>query len=337
MTGPLQAQADPAARLDMLRSALRAAGSVVPPDPQFARLPRADQLSRLAVVPKPAGSAWIVAAPSSRHGRSAQETTLLTMHYRAGERAETAPVAVVGDGPAGQFLYVVDDAVLDTLIRAVLGPPGARGVDYVQMISIIEIGIQPRLIVVKIVTMTAGAFLNAHGLGLLAPASGWILTWILVRMLDTLLGPRRRSSRLQWLLGWLEITLYARDGRLDSSPVFRSKLADWLNRLWKGTPRRRPHPKPRPPEDEGPPPLHPRHPRRPRRPHPRRPRRPHPRRLRRRGQNPHPHLLRPAREEAARSLPCRCGGAGRMTARRGRWSGSRTGPAAGPAAGLVEG
>ena len=177
------------------------------------------------------------------------------MPYRAGETRRDRAAAVGADGPAGQLLYVVDDAVLDTLIRAVLGPPGSRGVGYVQVISIIEIAIQPRLIVVKIVTMTAGAFLNAHGLGLLAPASGRILTWTLVRMLDTLLGPDRRSSRLQWLLGWLEISLYARDGRLGSSPGFRSKLADWLNRLWKGTPRRRPHPQPRPPKDERPPPA----------------------------------------------------------------------------------
>jgi hypothetical protein len=249
LTGPLQAQADPAARLDMLRSALRAAGSVLPPDPQFARLPREDQLSRLADLHKPPGSAWIVTAPSSRHGHPAEETTLLTMPY-PGRNAGTAPPpgAVAGDGAAGQFLYVIDDAVLDTLIRAVLGPPGARGVGYVQVISIIEITIQPRLIVVKVVTMTAGAFLNAHGLGLLAPASGRILTWILVRMLDTLLGPGRRFSRLQWLLGWLEISLYARDGRLGSSPGFRSKLAHWLNRLWNGT-RRRPDPTGPPAED----------------------------------------------------------------------------------------
>ena len=90
--------------------------------------------------------------------------------------------------------------------------------------------------------MAAGAALHAHGLGVLAPTSARILTRILVRMLNVLLGQSERFARVQWLLGWLEVFLYARADHLFDSPTFRSKLADWLNHLWNGTPRSRSRP-----------------------------------------------------------------------------------------------
>ena len=248
----LQASADPAAQLDVLRSALHTASAALPLGPQFSRLTPQEQFSWVADLRKPVGSAWIIAATPSQDDRLAEETTLLTITYPAGGwRAGSALPLDPGasDQPGGQVLYVVDEAVLDTLIRLVLGPLGSRGVDYDQMITIIKIVIEPRLIVVKVVTLAAGVFLNAHGLGLLAPATGRILTRILVQMLDVLLGPSQRFNFLQWLLGWLEIILYGKDGRLASSPIFRSKLADWLNWLGNG----KPHPprrNPRSPNDD---------------------------------------------------------------------------------------
>jgi hypothetical protein len=52
---------------------------------------------------------------------------------------------------------------------------------------------------------------------MLAPASGGILTRMLVPTLNLLLGPGRRCKRLQRFLNWSEIVLYARDERLAGS------------------------------------------------------------------------------------------------------------------------
>ena len=259
----LQALKEPAARLQVLISGLRSAGSALPADPGFARMTVDEQVSRFAATSKPPEGLWIVATKPARYDTPPDETTILTVRIpprrthplrgtpgkaraehgqAAPSPASLAPYVARGRnarGPAehrtSKVIFAVDSAVIDTLLNALLGPSGSRELGYDQLISLVKIVIQPRMLVVKVVTMTTGAFLKAHGLGLLAPASGRILTRTLVPMLNLLLGPGRRCNRLQWFLNWSEIALYAKDDRLADSPILRSKLADWTRWAWNRT------------------------------------------------------------------------------------------------------
>ena len=227
-------------------------------------MPARELLSLLAAIPEPDGL-WTVAAGNPRYDSPPDEITILTAPADPGS---PLPGKGAAEHPTSQVIYVIDTAVIDTLLNAALGPLGGHGPNYDELISIIKIVIQPRMLVVKIVTMTAGTFLRAHGLGLLAPASGRILTRILVAMLDYLLGDSRRDSRLVWFLKWIEIILYAQGHRLQDSPEFRSNLVAWITWLWGGEPRQHkprsnsqaspgsmPHSTPDPPpESTGPPP-----------------------------------------------------------------------------------
>ncbi len=258
----LRASREPAAGLQVLISGLRIAGSAFPAGRDFARMTAEERVSLFAATPKPRDGLWIVAAKAARYDTAPDEQTILAVRIPAGRThalpgtsgkayAEHGPAApapastprpvarrrnagVPAEHRTSKVIFAVDSAVIETLLSAFLGSPGSQGLDYDQLISVAKIVIQPRMLVVKVVTMTTGAFLKAHGLGLLAPASGRILTRMLVPMLDLLLGPGR-GNRLQWFLGWSEIVLYARDDRLADSPVFRSKLADWMSRGWNGT------------------------------------------------------------------------------------------------------
>ena len=202
----LQAETSRTARLSVLRSGLHAAASALPVELKAGHIPPEELLSLLADLPKPDGL-WIVAAGNPRYECPADEITILTVSAQPGSPLLREKAA---EHRTSQVIYVIDRAVIETLLNAVLAPLGGHGPNYDELISIIKIVIQPRMLVVKIVTMTAGTFLKAHGLGLLGPASGRILTRILVAMLDYLLGDGRRRSRLAWFLNWIEIILYAR-------------------------------------------------------------------------------------------------------------------------------
>ena len=84
------------------------------------------------------------------------------------------------------------------------------------------------MLVIKSVTLTVGAILNAHGLGVLAPAFGRITTKILVPTLNLLLGPDCRHDKLMKSLDLLDFGLYAANGRPTDFPTFRHNLSDWV-------------------------------------------------------------------------------------------------------------
>lgn len=125
-------------------------------------------------------------------------------------------------------IIVIDTAVLDVLIAAVLEPPSPDATNLHNLITVIEIAIQPRWLVIRAVTMTVSSILKAHGLGLLAPGAGRILTRILVPVLNLILGPGGRHATLLKILDDLDVGFNAFKGRPTDSTVFRSDLADWL-------------------------------------------------------------------------------------------------------------
>jgi hypothetical protein len=130
------------------------------------------------------------------------------------------------DPDRSQTVIFLDAAILDTLIAVLL--PGSHGVNYSDGISAIKISIRPRMLVIKSVTLTVGAVLNAHGLGVLAPAIGRITTKILVPTLNLLLGPDCRHDKLMKLLDLADVGLYTANGRPADSPAFRRNLSDWV-------------------------------------------------------------------------------------------------------------
>ena len=82
------------------------------------------------------------------------------------------------------------------------------------------------MLVIKSVTLTVGAILNAHGLGVLAPAFGRITTKILVPTLNLLLGPDCRHDKLMKSLDLLDCG--TPNGRPTDFPTFRRNLSDWV-------------------------------------------------------------------------------------------------------------
>ena len=130
------------------------------------------------------------------------------------------------DPGRSQTVILLDAAILDTLIAALL--PGSHGVNYSYAISAIKISIRPRMLVIKSVNLTVGAILNAHGLGILAPAIARITTKILVPTLNLLLGPDCRHDKLMKRLDLLDVGLYTANGWPTDSPTFRSNLSDWV-------------------------------------------------------------------------------------------------------------
>ncbi len=234
----LRASGNPAEQVRTLQSALHSAASTS----RATKLrlgPTSVPLARYGAVPKVPGDAWLIATARSGYEgwpeRPLMEATLFTVPIAAGP---SAPGTLNGQ-PVGQVIYLIDGAVLDTLINIALGLIGPGDAGYAKDIQMVQIIVQPRLIIVRAITMTASAILKAHGLGILAPGVARILTRVLVWMLNALLGQNDRFARLQWLLGWLEVILYGRAGHLPDSPTFRGKLADWLNWLWHGRPRTR--------------------------------------------------------------------------------------------------
>ena len=141
-------------------------------------------------------------------------------------RAGDAQTDNASDPGRNQTVILLDAAVLDTLIAVLL--PSSHGVNYNDPISVIKISIQPRMLVIKSVTLTVGAILNAHGLGVLAPAFGRITTKILVPTLNLLLGPDCRHDKLMKSLDLLDFGLYAANGRPTDSPTFRRNLSNWV-------------------------------------------------------------------------------------------------------------
>lgn len=135
---------------------------------------------------------------------------------------------VAGEDARNPTIILIDTAVLDVLIAAMLGPPSSDAIYLHNLITVIEIAIQPRKLVIKAVTMTVGAMLNAHGLGMLTPGAGRILTRILIPVLNLILGPSGRHGTLLKILDDLDIGFNTFKGRPTDSTVFRSDLADWL-------------------------------------------------------------------------------------------------------------
>ena len=157
-----------------------------------------EQVSLFAGRPKPPEGLWIVAAKAARYDTRPDEKPIRLCgsrpegrrrypgmsgkagreHRSAAPAPASAPRHVARRRNAGEpadhrtskVIFAVDSAVIETLLNALLGSPGSHGLDYDQLISVAKIVIQPRMLVVKVVTMTTGAFLKAHGLGLLAPA-----------------------------------------------------------------------------------------------------------------------------------------------------------------------
>jgi hypothetical protein len=97
-----------------------------------------------------------------------------------------------------------------------------------QSIEVIKIIVRPRGLVIKVATMTLGAFLHAHGLGLFAPAASRRLSRILGSILDKLLGQVQHESLFN-CLKWAENALYAEDGRLTDSPDVRKRTYDLID------------------------------------------------------------------------------------------------------------
>ena len=150
-----------------------------------------------------------------------------------------------------QTILLVDTAVLDVVLAAVLGPPHPLRLNYNEVISVIKVGIRPRTLMIKSVTMTMGALLNAHGLGLLAPACGRVVTRFLVPALDLVLGPDPRHDRLMKILDGVEIALYAKEGLLTDSPTFRSRFDNLVAEAGRGTLQRSPIPPVQPTDPPG--------------------------------------------------------------------------------------
>jgi hypothetical protein len=263
----LRSAANPPDLLETLQSSVRGTDSRYPSRRRLADLSPDDRLAKLGRLPKSPGQAWLLAASAVDRDPFAQEPervrTIRVVDLPGADGRQDTPSSAPGtDGEDSQVVYLVDGAVFDELIYMILGPAGPQGA-YARYIEVIKIVIEPRLIVIKMVTMSAGAILHAHGLGVLAPATGRILTRVMVRMLTSILGPGR-LSRVESLLDWVNMIAAARAGQLSDSATFRAKLSDLLNRLWNGTrhPRRpRPsYPRPDAPGDArpaGPPPKKP--------------------------------------------------------------------------------
>jgi len=256
--------ATPEAKLKALVSGLSISDAVLPADSLLARMTVGEQVCHVEATAKPSAGWWVVATEPPKYDSPRHEATILTepitrgtkplLSIRAPETSgedhaedATAPCSVptiphaarkgIVDGTAeernGETVFAVDNYVLDTLFAALLEPVNPHGPDFNLTISVIKIVIQPRLLVVKALTLPMGAFLKAHGLGLLAPACGRAITRVLVPALDSLLGPSQDCGKLMQILDGAEITLYAQDGRLADSPVFRRRLADWTATITK--------------------------------------------------------------------------------------------------------
>lgn len=254
----LRTSANPPDLLDTLRSSLRATDSRYPGRAKLAKLSPDERLAKLGTLPKSPGQAWLIAAAAADRDPFApgpvwlRTVRVVDIPGRGGQQ-DTAPSAPSAEGEVGQVVYLVDGAVFDELIYLVLGPAGPQGA-YARYIEVIKIVIEPRLIVIKVVTMSAGLILHAHGLGALAPAAGRILTRITSGMLTAILGPGR-FRRAESLLDWINMIAAARAGQLSDSATFRTKLSDLLNRRWNGTPRSRSgtsYPRPDAPVDDAP-------------------------------------------------------------------------------------
>jgi hypothetical protein len=137
---------------------------------------------------------------------------------------------VVRDVPAqqgtSQTILLLDTLAIDTLLAAVLGTPRPPGAD-IETIRIIKIVIQPRGLMIMAVKVAVNAFLNAHGLGVLAPACGRVTTKVLRALLDYLLGPDRRFAELKKALDAFEEFLCAANGRPADSQRLRDQFAQW--------------------------------------------------------------------------------------------------------------
>src|SRR6266536_1997617 len=219
--------ATPEAKLKALVSGLSISDAVLPADSLLARMTVGEQVCHVEATAKPSAGWWVVATEPPKYDSPRHEATILTepitrgtkplLSIRAPETSgedhaedATAPCSVptiphaarkgIVDGTAeernGETVFAVDNYVLDTLFAALLEPVNPHGPDFNLTISVIKIVIQPRLLVVKALTLPMGAFLKAHGLGLLAPACGRAITRVLVPALDSLLGPSQDCGKL---------------------------------------------------------------------------------------------------------------------------------------------
>jgi hypothetical protein len=242
-----------AATLRDVVSELRVAAAALPGD--FAQLTGEAQIRCMAGVAKHVPGRWFPAGavtgnldlpaektnwtwtvflePGSTSGaqssktRPARSTDQAPAGHKRPDPADAGDARTDASGPGrSQTVILLDAAILDTLTAILL--PGTHGVNYGDAIGAIKISIRPRMLVIKSVNLTVGAILNAHGLGVLAPAFGRITTKILVPTLNLLLGPDCRHDKLIKSLDLLDVGLYAANGRLTDSPTFRSNLSDWV-------------------------------------------------------------------------------------------------------------
>ncbi len=180
-------------------------------------------------------------APQAREPGSTDQPPPGHVRPDPAHRARTAPRQDSSHSGRSQTVILLDAAALDTLIAALLGPVGSHGLAYSETISVIKICLQPRMLVIKSVTMTVGAILNAHGLGVLAPASGRIITKVLIPALNLVLGVDSSHARLMTFLDGLDIGLNTANGWPTDAPEFRSKLSDWMAGAPGAGPPPRPH------------------------------------------------------------------------------------------------
>jgi hypothetical protein len=153
---------------------------------------------------------------------------------------------LTGGDARNPTIILIDTAVLDALIAAALGPPSSDAIHLHNLITVIEIAVRPRTLVIRAVTMTVGAILKAHGLGVIAPGMGRIITRILIPVLNLILGPDGRHGTLLKILDDLDIGFNAFKGRPTDSTVFRGDLADWLAGARVATPHTSARQPPRP-------------------------------------------------------------------------------------------
>jgi hypothetical protein len=211
-----------AARVREIRSKLEHVAKALPPDQDWTRevqLRLADEVTR----DNPARWPLVFAATASDEDKRSTPGWVLVVERPPGPAGH-------GAGPqpgAGGTIFLLDAAAMDTLIVIFLGPVGSNGPNYGLTITVVKILIQPRRFVITAASMTIAALLNAHGLGALAPAFTRIMSKVLQAVLDYLLGPDSRYSKLEQALDLVGICLYAADGRPADSQKLRGLFADW--------------------------------------------------------------------------------------------------------------